>query len=152
MPAVVQRRNGFTLLEVILAMALIVMMMAIGWPALQGFGEEKKLQASFTSVAEEIEAGLQVARETGSDHWLHLHDGFLLVTDAPWWPEDAVGDGATGELLLLGREAAAGPVRLWASGHAEPFRLEWRGPGGRWVAGMGPLDQRLRIDEWEVGG
>jgi len=152
MPGVVHCRKGFTLLEVILAMMLILMIAAIGLPALDGFSNERKMRAAFTSVADPIEDGMQKAREERIDYWIHLNEGNLLVTPAGEvdWDLNEKPTVGEGRLKLLDRDHDAPAVRLWASGHAEPFRLQWESNDGRWVVAAGPLDRRLRIVEWEV--
>jgi len=150
MLSVSRSKSAFTLLEIILAISLFVIMLLLGWPAVSAFSNDRHLQTSFLSVADPIEQALDTARTQHIDHWIHLHKGSLFISTSPWNDDPPTANSGGGRLRILDRDDDPRPVRLWRSGHAEPFRIEYRGPHGRWVAGMNTLDRQLRILEWEV--
>jgi len=152
MPVQSRRRNAFTLLELMFAIVLLLMIVAIGIPSLRGFGKEDEMRRQFERIAKEIEDALAATRDEHTDYWIHLNEGNMLVSSAPavdwdFLEQPTVGEGA---LRLLNREQDAPAVRLWRSGHAEPFELRWDGNGCHWVAAMGPLDRRVQIVEWQI--
>lgn len=142
------RRNAFTLLELMLAIAIGVIVLAMAVPSLSSLLAERQLRESFDLFNE--------FAQRGQENAVSQQRSWVMI----WLPEEVVlqPDNPTSEELMAGRESATlklpisegevykmeRPAALtkdapmewtfWRSGVCEPVLVHYSGPGGKWTA------------------
>jgi len=142
------RRTAFTLLELMLAIAIGVVVLGMAVPSLNGLLVERRLRGSFDLFNEFAQQGQQNA--------VSQQRSWVMI----WLPEEVVlqPDNPTSEELMAGRESATlklsisegetytleRPAALkknaeaewtfWRSGVCEPVLVHYTGPHGKWTA------------------
>ncbi len=137
------RRTGFTLLEICLAVAIIVLLVMIAVPSVKGVLDEQRLHRTFDAFDQLVrQAQARSVRERRTFALAWTRDGVDLVAI-----EKRESD-ATAEPLRVGTEKDEGyslarPAALskeappvwtfWRSGVCEPAVVSYHGPAGSWV-------------------
>jgi prepilin-type N-terminal cleavage/methylation domain-containing protein len=163
------RRSGFTLIELMLAIAIAIIILMMAMPSLRGLSKEQKLQETFErfdALARKAQANAVAQQRAWTLVW--APGTITLQPDEPT-PEERLnattGDGSTVETLSVGpdenysldRPVALLPLKdqepewtFWRSGTCEPVIVSYSGPNGTWTAQYHPLtghgeitDQRL---------
>jgi hypothetical protein len=152
-------RTAFTLIEIILAITIAVVVLAMAVPALTDAIGGKGLDATFTDFDNFVRKSRQRAVSERRD--------FLLVwqkegiTFEPTVP-NAQDDEAAVEMYGFGdasiaieRPYALSPKPpaewpLWRSGSCEPVRIYYDGPLGRWTAEYDALSGRGNLVDLEA--
>jgi prepilin-type N-terminal cleavage/methylation domain-containing protein len=150
-----QTTNAFTLLELMLAVAIIVIIMLIAIPSMQGLRAERALRESY----ERFEAMVYKAQSNAISQqrtWVLVWDkgAILLQPDSLTAEERDSGAAEGGDTLTVGEEesftiqrpAALLPAKevpgewpFWRSGACEPVTIAYEGPHGIWTAQFHPL-------------
>lgn len=155
-----RRSSAFTLLEVMLAVGIILMMVLLAVPSMEGIFGEDELRKSF----DEFDAFAQQAQEEAMSgrHTVKLvwtKDGIVQAPDVnmPAEEEEALPVLAFPEkgAITLQRPAALlakAPVEwtFWRSGACEPARIIYDGPEGGWIAEYEPLTGRSKLIAMEA--
>ncbi|MEO8350657.1 MAG: prepilin-type N-terminal cleavage/methylation domain-containing protein [Chthoniobacteraceae bacterium] len=154
------RRTGFTLLEVMLAVAVILMMLLIAVPSMQGIFAEDEIRKSydeFTKFALEAQDAAISGKHSVMLMW--EKDGIVQVPDASMTPEEEEAlpflrypENGT---ITLERPAALlkkAPVEwtFWRSGACEPVRIIYEAEDGHWIAEFEPLTGRGKLIAMEA--
>jgi prepilin-type N-terminal cleavage/methylation domain-containing protein len=149
-----QRSAGFTLLEVMLAVAIAVMLLVIAVPSMSSLFAEEDLQKSFG----EFDHFVQQAQDRAikAKHTVVLvwtKDAIEAVADVPEGADG--GEPASfafpeGGSITIDRPAALdqkAPMEwaFWRSGACEPVRVYYEGPAGSWIADYAPLTGRGKV-------
>lgn len=157
-------RAGFTLVELMLAVAIAIVILLMAMPSLSGISQEKRLRESFErfdTLARK--AQLKAVSEQRSWVLTWQPEGILLQPNEPT-PEERLDPGASAaaESLPIGEEdkwtverpaALLPPVQtpaewiFWRSGTCEPLRVTYEGPEGWWTAVYNPLTGRGDITD-----
>jgi type II secretory pathway pseudopilin PulG len=145
-----RRHTGFTLLEICLALAIGLMIIALSVPSIAGLLAEQKLKRSFDrfdqlvslahvrSVTEQRDYGLV---------WEGQGISLLPLENAETKPPGAPVERlvfAKNENFQLRRTAALiknppGEWTFWRNGTCEPAQISFQGVGGTWLVSYAPL-------------
>jgi prepilin-type N-terminal cleavage/methylation domain-containing protein len=146
------RRDGFTLLELVLAIAIALMLLTAAIPSIDGLFDEQRLKETHTAFEELVrEAHARSIREKRDYVLVWDPQGIQLQPDAPT-PEDATAepmrlDFASDATITLERLAALEkdpPAEwlFWRSGNCEPVIVSYSGKPGSWIVKYDPLTVR----------
>jgi prepilin-type N-terminal cleavage/methylation domain-containing protein len=145
----VQRCRAFTLLEIVIAVAIMTTLLLLAVPSLEGVLADRKLRASLDSFN-------KLVREA-QERSVAEHRAYLIVwTDKNVFlqPEAFAKDEEKkaidsfelerGTVLTLRLPAAliskpAGEWIFWPTGTCEPAVVQFEGRAGRWTANYSPL-------------
>ncbi len=149
-----KRRNGFTLLEILLAVTLIAVMLSLAVPSLGGLFRAQKLHKTFDSFDEFVREarmrGITERRDT------------LLVWEADGSIEAVAQEGAetgtaperftpAGKLTLERIQPLVkqppGAWMIWRGGTCEPVIVHYKGAEGMWTARYDALTGRGSLIE-----
>lgn len=147
-----RRRAAFTLFEIMLAIAIAVLLLALAIPSLSGIFADEDLRKSFDDFNRFVQqAQAQAIKEKRTVLLVWGKDGIETLAEKP---EAADGD-ATGPgfafpdhgSITLDRPAALekkAPMEwaFWRSGACEPVRVYYESSAGKWVADYEPLTGR----------
>ena len=145
----VQRNRAFTLVEIVIAVAIMATLLLLAIPSLQGVITDRRLRASLDEFNKMVR---QAQERSVSEHRSYL----LVWTDKNVFlrPESFTKDEdqtalATfelghGTILTLTLPAAmskkpAGEWIFWSTGTCEPAEVSFTGPAGTWTANYSPL-------------
>ncbi len=150
-----QRRSGFTLLEIAISVAILIIITLVAVPSVRGVLADRRLQRS-------LDAMNQIVREA-QERSVQEHRAYLIV-----WQKKAVilrpesireGEATRpvarlaldkGHAFLLRLPAALekGPLPqwiFWPSGTCEPANVKFKSPDGSWEVNYSPLTARPEI-------
>ena len=153
-----RRSQAFTLLEVIISVSILMILLLLAIPSLNGVVADKRLRRSydgFNSLV--LQAQVRAVTE---------HRPYLIV-----WQKEAVAlrpegfakdeeEKNTAELHLnqgevMGISFPAALVKkppgewiFWSSGICEPAIIEFKGPNGTWTARYSPLTGRPELTNY----
>lgn len=143
-----RRSQGFTLIEIIIAVAILVVVLMMAVPSLSGVLADRKLRASL----DQFNNLVRQAQERS----VNEHRSYLIVwgkSEVSVQPEAFTKDEervpvATlaleeGTKLTLSLPAAisktAGEWIFWPTGTCEPANVHYEGRAGRWTENYSPL-------------
>lgn len=147
------RRSGFTLLEICLALAIGLMIIALAVPSIAGLIAEQRLKKSFERF-DQMVGTARVRSVTGQRSHVLVWDkkgiSLLLNENAT----DGAGE-STEERLAFARDEsyeirrpatlvkdAPGEWVFWRNGICEPAVVSYTGPAGTWVVNYDALTGR----------
>ncbi len=160
-------RAAFTMIELMLAVAIAVIVMALAVPSVRGLSAEQRLRATFEKL-DDLARKAQINAVAQQRSWVLVWEpGMIsLQPDAPTAEEKEAGGGGTREDMAVGEEESytlertwsllppkdtPGEWTFWRSGVCEPVRVLYQGPEGSWTAQYNPLtghgeivDQRMK--------
>lgn len=160
-PHTMNRREGFTLLEICLAVAICLLLVLVAVPSVRGVMAQQRLHATFDAFDRLVrKAQARSMDERGTYTLVWKKEAIELVPldakeggTATAEPERlAVGDG---EDYAIERTAALTkspePVwTFWRSGVCEPAIVSYKGPLGTWTVKYDPLTARGTLLNEEV--
>ena len=148
-------RRAFTLIEMMLAIAIAIAVTVLAIPNMRGMSRERRLHETFEKFdAFARKAQLNAVQEQRSWSLSWQKDRVLLQPDEPTPEEREKGGDALQEELpvaedesyTLERHAALLPPKdtppvwtFWRSGTCEPVIVGYSGPDGTWSAQYDPL-------------
>lgn len=137
-------RSGFTLLEIMLAITIGVLIMALAVPSVSGLMEEQRARRSFDAFEGLVRQARQRAMQTRLPSRLLLEKGQIVLQS------DAVSADKSVEPAVsfpIGEEeqysfqfpAALDPAptavwTFWPTGGCEPAVISYLGPEAKWTA------------------
>ena len=158
-------RRGFTLIEMMLAIAIAIAVTMLAIPNMRGMAAEKRLHETFEKF-DALARKAQLNAVRGQRSWTIAWqpERIALVRDEPTPEErETGGDGDQEELpvskdesytlerhasLLAPKDTPAAWV-FWRSGTCEPVIVSYSGPDGTWSAQYDPLTGHGEItDQW----
>ena len=159
-------RAGFTLVELMLAVAIAIIILMMALPSLSGISAERRLRETFEKFdAFARQAQIKAVSEQRSWVMVWQPEGIILQPDAPT-PEELQAGGADGgepipvgedEKWTLTRPATLLPPQqtpqewiFWRSGTCEPVLVTYEGPDGWWTAQYNPLTGRGEVTDQEL--
>ena len=157
------RRDGFTLLEILLAVVIALIFLTMAIPSVEGLFAEQRLKKSFEEFDDFVRRAQTRAVEERRAFVLIWDEGGITVQPDSPTEEDSVGEGdyltfADG-VFSLERPAAEQlhkrfniggklPVEwlFWRSGTCEPVVIHFEGDSGKWSARYDPLTVRAAFE------
>ena len=157
------RRDGFTLLEILLAVVIALIFLTMAVPSVQGLFAEQRLKKTFEEFDDFVRRAQTRAVEERRAFVLIWDEGGITVQPDSPTEEDSVGDGDyltfSEGVFSLERPAAVQlnkrfniggklPVEwlFWRSGTCEPVVIHFEGDSGRWAARYDPLTVRAAFE------
>ena len=156
-PGVRNRRAGFTIIELMVAVMVGLMMLGLAVPSMRGVFEEQRLREKLASFEDVVRRSAALASKSKKEvRLIWFKDGLRALTDwdqlqqpgpvgneVPRWEQGAGGEESVffavgeDEALSLSRLAArsANPLSewsFWPSGIREPVEIYYEGPLGKW--------------------
>lgn len=155
-----RRRDGFTLIEMAIAVVIMVVILAMAVPSLTGVLADRRLRRSFDDVNRLV---LQAQERSSSERRAYLivwrDKQFALRPEAflrgePRKPVASVnwqkGESFTLSLPAAIEEEPASEWIFWPSGNCEPAVVTYRGPSGAWTAKYSALTARPELTKYAV--
>jgi len=158
----IRTRTAFTLIEIMLAVALAVIILSLAIPVLGRMMGEKELERTYKKFDEFVQKARTKAvkerrtylliwhpRDERHEGGITLEPEILTSEEAEAEPEGfAFGDA---EVLLQRtyalEEKPATEWPFWKSGTCEPVRVAYTSKAGNWVAEFDPMTTRPRLLE-----
>lgn len=150
-----QRRAGFTLIEIAIAVFILMLLLLLAIPSVTGVLANRRLQRS-------LDAMNQIVR-LAQEHSVQEHRPYLIEwqrSSVILRPESfAEGDQEAPTATLVLDRGHAFTLRLpatleknppaqwifWPSGTCEPANVRFKGPDGSWEVNYSPLTARPEI-------
>jgi type II secretory pathway pseudopilin PulG len=148
------RSAAFTLLEIMLAVAIAVMLLLIAVPSLTSMFSEEAVQKSFDEFDHFVQqAQTRAMQDKHTVVLVWTKDAIEAVADVPEGADTAepatfpYPDGGT---ITIDRPASLekkAPMEwaFWRSGACEPVRVYYESNAGSWIADYEPLTGRGKV-------
>jgi type II secretory pathway pseudopilin PulG len=147
--------RAFTLIELMLAIAIAIVIFAVAMPSMRGLSAERRLQETFERF-DEFTRGAQLKAISQQRSWTLVWKSGAInrQPDDPTPEERRAGGEGLGEDFAFGedesytieRPASLLPAKdtapewtFWRSGTCEPVVVGYSGPAGTWTARYNPL-------------
>ena len=151
------RRDGFTLLELCLAIFIGLMLISLAVPSISGMRAEQKLTESFQTFDKVVRAAQLHSVQERRPYLMVWEEGAVVLRPLQLRADEEPAEIERYELsekreLVIERPAALkkdppGEWPFWESGTCEPVRITYHGPEGRWVAEYDALTTQARLVE-----
>jgi prepilin-type N-terminal cleavage/methylation domain-containing protein len=149
------RRQGFTLLEILLAIMIGMLLLAIAVPSVSGMLREQRLKATYEEFDEFVrKVQARAVKQGKTQVMVWKKEGISVATPDP---ANGGGPGETGHFAFpegtlwnLTRPAALvkKPVwewPFWRSGSCEPVIVTYESPAGSWSLEYDGLTGRAKL-------
>lgn len=150
-----QRTRGFTLLELVVVIALILLLLALAVPTVDGIFASGRLQKTLETFDEFVTSVREQAvseQRTLVVVWrkkevVVLPDGLVDDPDAEPVKTFSPGDGQTYNFFPQAsmEKNPAAEWAFWANGTCEPAKVGYSGPSGTWEISYSALGGRRRL-------
>ena len=150
-----RRAAGFTLLEMVIAICILLLILALAIPSLNGVIADKRLRRSLNDFNDLVH---QAQERSVSEHRSYLlvwGDREVTLRPETFTKEEqekpaaqflmARGEGATLKLPSALSKDPPGQWIFWPSGNCEPAMVSFKSGNGAWVANYSPLTARAEI-------
>jgi len=154
----VQRLRGFTLVEIVLAVFILMLLLALAVPSLTGVLADRQLKRSldgFNNLVRHAQERSVAERRAYLIVWnknkVVAHPEALAEDEeVKATAEFALGRG---ELLKLSLPVALTDKHpaewiFWPSGTCEPAIVQFKGRSGSWTANYAPLTARAQVTDY----
>lgn len=146
----IPRHAGFTLLEIVLALAIAVMIIVLAVPGIAGLLAEQRLKRSFERFDQMVgKAKLRSVLDQRAQALVWDAEGITLLASQEAEPDSAEEPEERlvfeeDESWQIERPAALmtnppGVWVFWRNGTCEPAIISFKGPAGSWVVRYDPL-------------
>ena len=153
-----QRLRGFTLVEIVLAVFILMLLLGLAVPSLTGVLADRQLKRSldgFNNLVRHAQERSVVERRAYLIVWSKnkvVARPEALAEDEKVKPttEFALGRGELLELSLPAAWMNKHPAEwiFWPSGTCEPAIVRFRGRSGSWAANYAPLTARAQVTDY----
>ena len=147
-----QRRDGFTLVELAIAVVLIVLLMMLALPSMSGVMADRRLRRSLDSFNAIVREAQERSLAERRPYLIVWYDGKIglrpesLLKDEQAEPVLRLKPGKNESFKILFPAALVDDAPpewiFWPSGNCEPARVTYRGKDGTWTANYSPLTAR----------
>ena len=153
-----QRSRGFTLVEVVLAVFILLLLLALAVPSLTGVLADRQLKRSldgFNNLVRRAQERSVVERRPYVIVWSKENvvarpEVFAEDEEVKATAEFALGRGEVLKLSLPVALTDKHPAEwiFWPSGTCEPAIVQFKGRSGSWVANYAPLTARAQVTSY----
>jgi prepilin-type N-terminal cleavage/methylation domain-containing protein len=154
----VQRSRGFTLVEIVLAVFILLLLLALAVPSLTGVLADRQLKRSldgFNNLVRRAQERSVVERRPYVIVWSKKNvvarpEVFAEDEEVKATAEFALGRGEVLKLSLPVALTNKHPAEwiFWPSGTCEPAIVQFKGRSGSWVANYAPLTARAQVTSY----
>jgi len=154
----VQRLRGFTLVEIVLAVFILMLLLGLAVPSLTGVLADRQLKRSldgFNNLVRHAQERSVAERRAYLIVWSKnkvVARPEALAEDEKVKPtaEFALGRGELLELSLPAAWTNKHPAEwiFWPSGTCEPATVQFKGRSGSWAANYAPLTARAQVTDY----
>jgi len=149
------RREGFTLIEIVISISILVLLLLLALPSMSGVIANRRLKRTLDSMNEIVRTAQERSVTERRAYIIEWQKRLIVVH--PETPREGDPDGPTKTLALekgyaytLRMPAALekGPFAqwiFWPSGTCEPATVKFKGPPGSWEVNYAPLTARPQI-------
>jgi len=151
------RPQGFTLLEIMMAIVIGLLLMGVAVPSVIGLMREQRLKESYEQFDDFVRKAQTEAVKTGKTMVMIWDEGAIELVPLDPTARDEAAEPVSfafpdGAKMTLSRPAALvkKPVPewpFWRTGACEPAIVNFEGAGGSWSAEYSGLTARGRISE-----
>ena len=153
-----QRSRGFTLVEIVLAVFILLLLLALAVPSLTGVLADRQLKRSldgFNNLVRRAQERSVVERRPYVIVWSKKNvvarpEVFAEDEEVKATAEFALGRGEVLKLSLPVALTDKHPAEwiFWPSGTCEPAIVQFKGRSGSWVANYAPLTARAQVTSY----
>jgi type II secretory pathway pseudopilin PulG len=154
----VQRFRAFTLIEIVLAVFILMMVLALAVPSLTGVIANKRLKGSLDGFNNLVRSAQERSVMERRPYLIVWSKNNVMARPEVFAKDEKVRATAQfalgrGELLKLSLPAALTKKHpaewiFWPSGTCEPAPVQFKGRSGSWVATYSPLTARPEITNY----
>ncbi|HEX4638605.1 MAG TPA: prepilin-type N-terminal cleavage/methylation domain-containing protein [Chthoniobacterales bacterium] len=143
-----QRSRGFTLIEIVIAVAILVVVLMMAVPSLSGVIADRKLRASLDQFNNLVRAAQERSVNEHRPYLIVWSDKEVFVQPEAFGKDEDRKTVARfplehGSILTLTLPAAisktAGEWIFWPTGTCEPAEVHYEGRAGVWTENYSPL-------------
>ena len=153
-----QRLRGFTLVEIVLAIFIFILLLAVAVPSLTGVFADKQLKRSLDGFNNLVRAAQQRSVAERRPYLLVWSKKKVVVRPEAFAEGEEVKASAEfalgrGDVLKLSLPAALTnkhPAEwiFWPSGTCEPAIVQFKGQSGSWAANYAPLTAQAQVTDY----
>ena len=144
-----QRSRGFTLVEIVIAVAILAIVLLMAMPSLSGVLADRKLRASLDQFHNLVRVALERSVNEHRAYLIVWGDKDVIVQPEAFRKDEEQKAVATfslerGSALTLDLPAAlkskpGGEWIFWPTGTCEPATVHYQGHAGTWTENYSPL-------------
>lgn len=150
-----QRRAGFTLLEIAISVFILIVITLIAVPSVRGVLADRRLQRSFDAMNQMVRMAQERSVLEHRAYLIEWQKKSVILrpeslaegeSDVP--AATLVLDKGHAYLLRLPAALEKDPLAqwiFWPSGACEPANVQFKGPDGFWEANYAPLTARPQL-------
>ena len=153
-----QRSRGFTLVEIVLAVFILLLLLALAVPSLTGVLADRQLKRSldgFNNLVRSAQQRSVAERRPYLIVWskkkvVARPEVFAEDEEIKATAEFALDRGEVSKLSLPAALTNKHPAEwiFWPSGTCEPAIVQFRGRSGSWAANYAPLTARAQVTNY----
>ena len=155
-----QRLRAFTLIEIVLAVFILMLLLLVAVPSLNGVIADRRLKRSldgFNDLVRQAQQRSITERRAYLIVWRKKSvvlrpETFTKGEEVKATAEFPLDRGDSIKLLLPAALSGNHPAEwiFWPSGTCEPATVRFQGPAGSWTANYSPLTVRPEITNYAV--
>ena len=153
-----QRLRGFTLVEIVLAVFIFLLLLALAVPSLTGVLADRQLKRSLDGFNNLVRHAQEHSVTERRPYLIVWNKNNVIARPETFAEDEEVKATAEfglgrGEILKLSLPVALNKKHpaewiFWSSGTCEPAIVEFKGPSGSWAANYAPLTARAQVTEY----
>ena len=149
--------RGFTLIEVAISVAILLMLMMLAVPSLNGVLADRRLHHTYDEFNSLVQQAQQLSVEERRPYLLVWHKGNIslqpeaLAKDEKKEPKAVLNARGNVFTLTLPAALAKKPPPewiFWPSGNCEPAIVGFKGRNGTWTANFSALTARGELTQY----
>jgi len=152
-----RRSEGFTLIEICLAVAIALVMLMIAVPTISGFLKQQQANQPFENLDRLVKKAQSLSLSERRTYLIGMEKGeIVLKPQAPEDESEAKGldripvseeESYTFEFPAALVKNPPGQWTFWPTGTREPATISYKGPSGAWTAVYRPLALKADVTE-----
>ena len=150
-----QRRAGFTLLEIAISVAILIIITLIAVPSVRGVLADRRLQRSLDAMNQMVREAQELSVQERRPYLIELQRKAVILRPESLKEGEPTGPVVTlaldkGHAFVLRLPAALEKDPLaqwifWPTGTCEPANVRFKSPDGTWEVNYAPLTARPEI-------